>query len=306
MNDYAIETSELCRSFGRTLAVDDLNLRVPSRCVYGFLGPNGAGKTTTIRMLLGLIHPDRGGVRLLGHSLLERRLSLLRCVGSLVEEPSLYPHLSGAENMDIARRLTGRGTAEVRWALETVHLDAVGGRLVRHYSQGMRQRLGLAMALLGQPELLILDEPTNGLDPAGIHEMRDLVRRLPEEHGTTVFISSHLLSEVEQMASHIGIINDGRLLFQGTLADLREQTQQELSIGVSRPELAEALLRRGGWIARHTGDHTLAVVAGDRAEAAKVNEVLVKEGIEVYHLSLTAPTLEETFLRLTGRTEQAA
>jgi lantibiotic transport system ATP-binding protein len=305
MNEYAIETSELCRSFGRTLAVDSLELRVPSRCVYGFLGPNGAGKTTTIRMLLGLIRPDRGGVRLLGHSLLERRLSLLRCVGSLVEEPSLYPHLTGAENMDIARRLTGRSGGEVRWALETVHLEAAAARLVRHYSQGMRQRLGLAMALLGQPELLILDEPTNGLDPAGIHEMRELVHRLPEEQGTTVFISSHLLSEVEQMASHIGIINGGRLLFQGTLADLREQTQQELSVGVSRPEMAEALLRRSGWIARHVDDHTLHVVAGDRAEAAKVNQTLVQAGIEVYHLSLTAPTLEETFLRLT-RTAQAA
>ena len=218
MDDYLIETRELSRRFGSKLAVKDLNLLVPAAGVYGFLGPNGAGKTTAIRMLLGLIKPTVGEVFMFGLPLHKNRITLMRRVGALVESPSLYPHLTGRENLEVTRRLIGAQFKLINLALDIVKLTKDADRRVREYSLGMRQRLGLALALLNQPQLLILDEPTNGLDPAGIHEMRDLIRRLPDDAGVTVFLSSHLLREVEQIASHIGIIHEGRLLFQGRLA----------------------------------------------------------------------------------------
>ncbi len=216
VNKYVIETRALSRRFGAQVAVDDLNLLVPSAGVYGFLGPNGAGKTTAIRMLLGLIRPDAGEVRLFGQPLNSKHRVLMSRVGALVEAPSLYAHLTGRENLEVTRRLLGSPRHLIDVALETIKLTRDANRRVREYSLGMRQRLGLALALLNKPELLILDEPTNGLDPAGIHEMRDLIRRLPEEFGVTVFLSSHLLSEVEQIAGHIGIIHESKLLFQGS------------------------------------------------------------------------------------------
>src|SRR5215207_6839601 len=221
-----IETCGLTRRFGDRVAVDKLNLSVPAADVYGFLGPNGAGKTTAIRMLLGLIRPNAGEVRLFGvHVDRRNRASLMRRVGALVESPSLYPHLTGRENLEVTRRLLGSPRNLIEVALDTIKLTKDADRRVREYSLGMRQRLGLALALLNNPKLLILDEPTNGLDPAGIHEMRDLIRRLPEEFGVTVFLSSHLLGEVEQIATHIGIINEGHLLFQGALAELQSKQQ---------------------------------------------------------------------------------
>jgi ABC-type multidrug transport system ATPase subunit len=197
MDKFIIETNDLTRRFGSVKAVDGVSLRVPPGSIYGFLGPNGAGKTTTIRMLLGLIRPNAGEVSLFGRSLSEQRLELLRRVGSLVESPSLYPHLTGWENLELIRRMVGGKPSEIEHALAVVRMEDAAHRLVREYSLGMRQRLGLAVALYGQPELLILDEPTNGLDPAGIHEMRELICSLPHE-GLTVFLSSHLLSEVDQ------------------------------------------------------------------------------------------------------------
>jgi len=219
--EYLIETRGLSRRFGAQVAVDDLNLLVPAAGVYGFLGPNGAGKTTAIRMLLGLIRPDAGEVCLFGQPLRSNHRALMSRVGALVEAPSLYPHLTGRENLEVTRRLLGSPPKLIDVALDTIRLMRDADRRVREYSLGMRQRLGLALALLNKPQLLILDEPTNGLDPAGIHEMRDLIRRLPDEFGVTVFLSSHLLSEVEQIASHIGIIHESKLLFQGTLAELQ-------------------------------------------------------------------------------------
>ncbi|MBV9958014.1 MAG: ATP-binding cassette domain-containing protein, partial [Acidobacteria bacterium] len=178
-----IETRGLTRRFGAQLAVDDLNLQAPEAGVYGFLGPNGAGKTTAIRMLLGLIRPDAGEVHLFGEPLHAKRRTLMRRVGALVEAPSLYPHLTGRENLEVTRRMLGAPRPLIDRALETIRLTEDAHRRVREYSLGMRQRLGIALALLNRPELLILDEPTNGLDPAGIHEMRELIRRLPQEFG---------------------------------------------------------------------------------------------------------------------------
>ena len=299
MHNYMIETRGLTRRFGKILAVDDLNLRAPEACVYGFLGPNGAGKTTAIRMLLGLCRPDAGEVHLFGSPLAANRLSLMRRVGALVESPSLYPHLSGRENLEVTRRLLGAPRELIDRALESTKLVQDAHRRVREYSLGMRQRLGLAIALLNKPELLILDEPTNGLDPAGIHEMRDLIRRLPAEFGVTVFLSSHLLSEVEQIASHIGIIHEGRLLFQGPLSELQEAQQVQLTLGVSQPDQAVQCLTVSGWSVQRRADGFLTVSAATSEEAIRINNQLIGERIEVFHLSLTQASLEDIFLTLT-------
>ena len=299
MNDYLIETRELSRRFGSKLAVDNLNLLVPAAGVYGFLGPNGAGKTTAIRMLLGLIKPTLGDVSLFGLPLHNNRLTLMRRVGALVESPSLYPHLTGRENLEVTRRLIGAPINLITLAFEVVKLTKDADRRVREYSLGMRQRLGLALALLNQPQLLILDEPTNGLDPAGIHEMRDLIRRLPDEAGVTVFLSSHLLSEVEQIASHIGIIHEGRLLFQGLLTELQERQHARLRVGTNQLDQATACLASAGWSVERR-DGILSVAAATSEDAIKVNSLLVARGIDVFHLALAQASLEDIFLTLTA------
>ncbi len=300
MQKHAIETCGLTRRFGAQLAVDNLNLLAPEAGVYGFLGPNGAGKTTTIRMLLGLIRPDAGEVRLFGVPLAADRLSLMRMVGALVETPSLYPHLTGRENLEVTRRLLGAPHGLIDAALETVKLAQDGGRRVREYSMGMRQRLGLGLALLNKPRLLILDEPTNGLDPAGIHEMRDLIRSLPAEFGATVFLSSHLLSEVEQIATHIGIIHQGRLMFQGPLAELQAQRQEHLNIGVKQLEQAIRCLTAAGWSPQKRDDETLSVPVATREAAAQINSLLVNQRLDVFHIALEQASLEDIFLTLTN------
>ena len=300
MQGLAIETSRLTRRYGNLTAVDRLNLNVIRGSIYGFLGPNGAGKTTTIRMLLGLIRPDDGDVTVLNESLLKSRLSVLRRVGALVEMPSLYPHLTGRENLEVTRRLRGVERRQIARALAIVNLEKDADRKAREYSLGMRQRLGLAIALLSEPDLLILDEPTNGLDPAGIHEMRELIRRLPAEHNITVFLSSHLLSEVEQIASHIGIVSKGRLLFQGPLADFQAERQEYIELELSRPEEATHFLTRSGWQVQRNGGDKLYVQAGGRANAAALNRLLINEGFEVSRLSIERPSLEDAFLKMTN------
>lgn len=306
MENPLIETCGLTRRFGVQLAVDSLNLSVPAAGVYGFLGPNGAGKTTAIRMLLGLIRPNAGEVYLFGQPLLTNRYSLMRRVGALVETPSLYPHLTGRENLEVTRRLLGASRALIDLALNTVGLMKDANRRVREYSLGMRQRLGLALALLNKPELLVLDEPTNGLDPAGIHEMRDLIRRLPRESGITVFLSSHLLSEVEQIASHIGIIHEGHFLFQGTLAELQAKQQTELTVGVKQLDQAIDCLKRAGWTVQRRADELLTVAARSPEDAVRINSLLVDHRLEVFHLALAKVSLEDIFLTLTRGQAAAA
>jgi len=301
MDSLPIVTTGLTRRFGRITAVDSVDLQVPARSVYGFLGPNGAGKTTTIRLLLGLLRPDAGQVRLFGEPLRRGRCALLRRVGALVEAPSLYPNLTGRENLEVTRRLVNATPAQVDRALHTVHLADAAHRRVAGYSSGMRQRLGLALALLADPDLIVLDEPTNGLDPAGMQEIRALLRELPEEYGVTAFLSSHLLAEVEQVATHIGIIQDGRLRFQGTLEALHAQVQEQVVLDVDRPDQARRLLHQAGWHVTGNGGHRLAVVANGRSDAAMLNARLVGEGVNVYHLAIERPTLEDIFLTLTNQ-----
>lgn len=305
MDIPAVETVDLTRRFGRATVVDRPCLNVQQRSVYGFLGPNGAGKTTTIRLLLGLLRAHAGTVRFWGEGLRTARDSVLRRVGALVETPSLYPHLTGYENLEVTRRLLGAPRARVDVVLESVGLAADGAKLVRAFSLGMRQRLGLALALLGEPELLILDEPTNGLDPAGIGEMRALIRSLALDRGLTVFLSSHLLSEVEQVATHVGILRTGSLVFQGTLAELRERSAAAecLIVKVDDPMRAEQLLSSDGWRVRVPSDAAtgeLAIDGRDVQCAANVNRLLLDGGLAVSHLSARRPALEEIFFELTG------
>ena len=216
-----IETHQLSRSYAGFRAVDGIDLHVPRGSVYGFLGPNGAGKSTTMKMLLGLTTPSEGYFVVDGKKYPENRVEILKEIGSLIESPAFYGNLTGEENLDIIRRILGLPKSAVSQALDLVGLTQYRRRLARNYSLGMKQRLGLAGALLGKPPILILDEPTNGLDPVGIHEIRALIRSLPAQFDCTVLVSSHLLSEIELMADRIGILNHGRILFEGTLEDLK-------------------------------------------------------------------------------------
>ncbi|MHC1784753.1 MAG: ATP-binding cassette domain-containing protein [Anaerolineaceae bacterium] len=300
-----IETYALSKSYGSIQAVAGIDLRVPVGTIFGFLGPNGAGKTTTIRMLLGLIHPSSGSINLYGRKADLNPQGDLRRIGSLVEAPSYYPHLTGCENLEIVCRMRGLEYRETEKTLAQVGLEKDGRRLVRQYSQGMRQRLGLGMALLGNPDLLVLDEPTNGLDPAGIHEIRELLRLLTRENGVSIFISSHLLSEVEQIAMHIGIMLRGKLLFQGTPDELHHSYTNNINIRVDRPEDACACLCSAGWQAVHNQNHTLQVPTQTDEDAVLINFHLLSNGFRVYALSPEQITLEQIFLQLTQNTVPA-
>ncbi|MEM8933850.1 MAG: ATP-binding cassette domain-containing protein [Acidobacteriota bacterium] len=305
----AIRCQGLSRRFGSVRAVDGLDLDVPAHGVYGFLGPNGAGKTTTIRMLLGLIRPDAGRIELFGEPFggTSSGRALAR-VGALVETPSIYGHLSGRDNLEVTRRLLGVARRHIDRVLDFVGLSDAADRLAKGYSLGMRQRLGVALALLAEPELLILDEPTNGLDPAGIREMRELIVSLPCDHGVTVFLSSHLLSEIEQMADHLGIVQDGRLCFEGPMSALHEKRQGYLELGLDRPEEARSVLDEAGWAVRPSDDgrlHATLPAVVDTADSAGVgigalNALLVRRGFDVHHLSLQRPSLESLFLQMTA------
>lgn len=241
--DNIIETENLTKRYGGVPVVRDVSLAVPQGSVYGFIGPNGAGKSTTMKMLLGLVKPSGGSVRLLGREMnAENRLALLRQTGSLIESPSCYGHLTARENLRIVGQLKGVEEADIGRVLRVVHLDQEKTRRVKAFSLGMRQRLGIAQALLGRPRLLILDEPTNGLDPEGIREMRDLIRSLPKTAGATVLVSSHLLSEMELFVDHVGIIDHGRLLWQGPLARLQEERGGEVVVTRRSRTLEEIFL----------------------------------------------------------------
>ncbi len=221
-NMNIIETSNLTKTYAGFTAVSGVNLHIQKGCVYGFLGPNGAGKSTTMKMFLGLTKPTDGDFVIDGKKYPRDRIEILKEVGSFIEAPAFYGNLTGEENLDIVRRILGLPRSAVDDALELTGMTQWKKRLARKYSLGMKQRLGLASALIGRPPILMLDEPTNGLDPVGIHEIRSLIRTLPEKFDCTVLVSSHLLSEIELMADHIGILNHGKLLFEGTLEELKK------------------------------------------------------------------------------------
>ncbi len=220
--DYMITTEHLTKKYKNFVSVNQVSLHIRKGSIYGFLGPNGAGKSTTMKMLLGLTAPTKGSFSIDGKHFPEDRMDILKEIGSFIEAPSFYANLTGRENLDVIRRILRLPKESVENALELVGLTEFGDRLAKKYSLGMKQRLGLAGALLGRPPILILDEPTNGLDPSGIHEIRELVKSLPGLYDCTILISSHMLSEIELMADDIGILNHGRLLFEGSLDELRQ------------------------------------------------------------------------------------
>ena len=242
----ALQTIGLTRRFGNRTAVNEVSLTVPARSVYGFLGRNGAGKTTTLKLLLGLLRPDAGSAWIDGIDVGRDRLAAARRVGALLEAHGFYGHLSGRENLDLSRRLLGLPVAEIDRVLDITGLTPHGRRRVADYSLGMRQRLGLARAMLGAPPVLLLDEPTNGLDPEGIADMRHFLRELPERSGATVLVSSHLLGEIEQTATHIGILSHGRLVLEGELASLTAGLATTVCVlsGVVRQETDAAVTLR--------------------------------------------------------------
>ena len=295
----AIETQNLTHRFGAHYAVRDLNLAVPRGAVYGFLGPNGSGKTTSIRLLLGLLRPQSGTIRVLGQAMPDRRVDIARHVGAMVETPSLYDHLNGFDNLELTRRALGADPADTGRVLSLVDLAPHAGGRVGAYSLGMRQRLGIARALLGRPRLLILDEPTNGLDPAGVADMRRLIRGLPETEGVTIFVSSHLLGEVEQMATHVGLMHGGRLIAQSGLADLLASAGRTIDIRCDRPAEAQARLSAAGIDAMTQGADRLVVNVTPAVTPQALNRLLVEAGFEVSALSVHSATLEDIFLART-------
>lgn len=298
--DSIVATRELCKQYSSVLRVKNLNLDVPEGAVYGFLGPNGAGKSTTLKMILGLVRPTGGSISVFGRQMNDRnRLAILRNTGSLIESPSYYGHLTGEENLRIICTLKNLPRSEIERVLKIVRLDEQKEKLVKHYSLGMKQRLGLACALLGNPKLLILDEPTNGLDPAGIQEMRELICSLPGEFGMTVLLSSHLLSEVDQMATNVGIISNGSLVFQGTLSALHEKSRHRIALRTLNNESAGSALKEQGVACKEEEGYLLFPALPDERLAALVMR-LAARGIGVTRVEERKKSLEDLFLELTG------
>jgi ABC-2 type transport system ATP-binding protein len=302
-----IETRGLRKNFGDRAAVIDLDLKVPRGCAFGFLGHNGAGKTTLIRMLLGLTQPDAGTMSLLGHPLPGDRAAALARVGAIVEEPNFHKHLTGRENMRVLAAARGPQTfAGIDGALRRVGLLDRADDRVKTYSQGMRQRLGVARCLMADPELLILDEPMNGLDPGGILEFRTMIRELVDE-GRTVFLSSHLLDEVEKTCDQAAVIDNGRLIASGSIASLVAGGHRELDIGCDDPRLALDVLdgHESVLSAVETPDGLRLTLSGEDG-AAEINAELVRAGVAVFRLAPVRESLEHRFLEMTSRVGGAA
>ena len=296
-----IETDDLCKRYGAALRVSHLNLRVPEGSVYGFLGPNGTGKSTTLKMLLGLVRPTSGSIRVLGKSMDgAKRLEVLRQVGSLIESPSYYGHLTGEENLRIVQTLRDVPEKDIREVLEIVRLEGQRDKKVAHYSLGMKQRLGLAAALLGYPKLLILDEPTNGLDPAGIQEMRELIRSLPERFGMTVVVSSHMLSEIDQMADHVAIIREGELVFQDSLSALHSRSRHHLALRTTNNPVARLLMAEKEISCHEEEGYLILPILSDE-DAARLSGFLAEHRLGVVRLEERQKSLEDIFLELTGK-----
>ena len=295
-----IETKGLCKAYHSVMRVKQLNMLVPQGSIYGFLGPNGAGKSTTLKMILGLVNPTGGKISVFGSEMNgKNRLSILKQVGSLIESPSYYGHLTGEENLKIVQTLRGIPEKNIRQVLEIVRLQAQKDKKVSHYSLGMKQRLGIACALLGFPKLLILDEPTNGLDPAGIQEMRDLIRTLPQQFGMTVLVSSHLLSEIDQMADRVGIIREGELVFQDDLSRLHAQGQHHLAIRTTDNSAAQRLLAVKNVEAQREAEYLLLPYLDD-SDTVQMIRFLLANHVDLLRIEERQKSLEDLFLSLTG------
>ena len=295
-----VQTQNLSKTYGAISCVNKVDLHVQEGEIYGFLGPNGAGKTTTLKMLLGLIKPSEGTINIFVESLSEHRPSILERTGSLIESPSYYGHLTGLENMKVMQRLRNVPDKNVHEVLRIVRLENQKDKKAEQYSLGMKQRLGIAMALLSFPKLLILDEPTNGLDPAGIGEIRELIKSLPARYGITILLSSHLLSEIEQMATSVGIISEGNLLFQGSMASLQKKSRSSIFLKTGDNAKAEKLLLTQGYSPVQSGNRLDFDYLEDM-EVAEMNRLLVEHKIPVTRIEEQKKSLEDIFLELTGK-----
>lgn len=308
--NYAVKTQNLSKQYARpgrhapqnvSKSVDSVDLSIPEGSIYGFLGPNGAGKSTTMKMLLGLVKPDSGSIEILGRPLNDKnRLEILSETGSLIESPSYYAHLSGRENLQICCLLKNIPERQIDEVLHTVRMEKQQYKKAGHYSLGMKQRLGLAAALLGRPRLLLLDEPTNGLDPAGIQEMRELIRSLPGKYGMTVMVSSHLLSEIDQMATHTGIIDKGCLIYQGSLSHLHEHSRKQIRLRTMDNQAAFHYLTDHQIPCSLEEDSLLFRGMPDKHLAA-LTTGLAAQGVGLLRIEEQQQNLEDIFLDLTGR-----
>ncbi|WP_077610231.1 ABC transporter ATP-binding protein [Clostridium sp. Marseille-P2415] len=298
MSEYIIETNGLTRCFGRHVSVDHMDLRVPEGKIYGFLGANGAGKTTTIRMLLSLIRADEGAIQIMGRSLQRDREGILRNVGSLVEGPSYYGHLSAYKNLNIICKLMDLPERSIHDVLDIVRLTPYAKQTVKGYSLGMKQRLGIAQALIRKPKLLILDEPINGLDPAGIQEIRSLMLSLCHEQGITIFLSSHILSEIQSISDEIGIVQKGRLIFQDSIRELEKKSGAKLYVRTEdTQEACRALASAGADVVLQ--ENELRISLTEQMDQAKVFHIL--QPFSIKKMRESVPSLEDIFLSLTGK-----
>ncbi|HEX5169746.1 MAG TPA: ATP-binding cassette domain-containing protein [Cyclobacteriaceae bacterium] len=299
MSPSVIRTNDLEFSFTKQAKIlHGLNLDVHQGSIYGFLGPNGAGKTTTLKLLLGLLNNNNNLITIFGEDFAKNRLALLRKIGSLIEQPSLYGHLTGTENLEVFRLAYNCKRERIGEVLKIVGLSQAANKKAKAYSLGMKQRLAIAIALLHDPELLILDEPTNGLDPTGIIEIRDLIVQLNKEFNKTILISSHLLNEVEKMASHVGIIHHGRLMFQGELTELQQMKSSFTTLEVEVDDIENVKLLVNDRPIKQVGAFTLHINIENRESAAALNSMLVQNQIKVYKLGFVHTDLEELFVEM--------
>lgn len=296
---HCLETSNLYHRFGDQDVLAGISMQVPAGSIYGFLGPNGAGKTTTLRLILGLLKTQRGEISIFGKRFDQDRIAILKNVGSMIESPSLYDHLSAAENLRLMQIVHRCPASRIREVLELVGLEHTGKKRAKQFSLGMRQRLAIASALLHRPSLIILDEPTNGLDPSGIIEIRNLLIELNRRDGCTILVSSHLLSEIERVATHVGILGKGKLLFQGTMDELRRHRQEVLSVRVSTSDndAAARAINEAGTVARLVdGEVVLPALTHERIAA--INRQLTARNLDVYEIRSVRNDLETIFLNL--------
>ena len=294
MKSPLIHTHDLNFAFGKFRVLNKISLSVPEGSIFGFLGPNGAGKTTTIKILLGLLQTTRGKVFLFDQDISHNALPVLARTGAMVETPTVYPHLSGKENVDIVRILRNLPRERTRAVLDLVGLWDDAKRPAGQYSTGMKQRLALAVALLGNPELLILDEPMNGLDPSGIIEIREFLKKINRHKGTTILLSSHILGEIEKLSTHIGIIDKGDLKFQGTMRELHELLKESRIISIRTNDCTKAFgVLKDQFRIPETNDSCLKVMVHDDAEIAAAIKILVGNGIDIFHVSDHQSGLED-------------
>lgn len=297
---HILETQGLVHSFSKDeIVLDQVSLCVEEGSIYGFLGPNGAGKTTTLRLILGLLAKQEGAISVFGKDFAKHRVECLGRIGSLIESPSIYAHLTAEENLRVLQKVYGCRRDRIGEVLELVGLGSTGTKRAGQFSLGMKQRLSIAIALLNSPSLLILDEPTNGLDPNGMIEIRELLRQLNREQGITILISSHLLSEIDRLVSHIGIINKGRMMFQGTLDELKERQQRSVSVvfETSDSSRTRAVLA-GMQLDALCTNGRCELPAMPREKIAEINRRLVMMGIDVYEVSVVKNDLERIFMEM--------